>query len=312
MTIALVQGFITALDNPTRQAFVSEMVPTDHLTNAVALNSASFNGARLIGPAVAGLMLATLGAGWSMVVNALSFVAVLGALTLMDASALMPSERAERRGGVRAGLQYVAERRDLQLILGLIFVLGTFGMNFQITAALMATEVFHAGAQTFGVLSSAMAIGSLSAALLVARREKPTLRLLIAALAGFAVTSTAAALAPTVWLFGLLLVPVGLCALTAMATANAAVQLSVNPQLRGRVMALYMAVFMGGTPLGAPIVGWVGNTFGPRWTILIGSVTVGLSAVVAGVALMRLRRYDWRAIVGGRSLPAGVLGRVAG
>lgn len=295
--IAFVQGIATALDNPTRQAFVSEMVPENRLTNAVGLNSASFNAARLVGPGVAGLLIAGIGAGWSMLLNTLSFVAVLVALFAMDAATLHPAPRRKGRGGVREGLLYVRGRRDLQLVMGLVFVLGTFGMNFQITTALMATTVFHADARAYGVISSVMAIGSLVAALLAARRKAPSMRLLMLALVAFTVFSALAALAPTLWSFGLLLVPVGLASLTALTTANATVQLSVAPELRGRVMALYMAILMGGTPVGAPLIGWVGNSFGARWTILVGSIAVGLSTLLAGTALMRARQYHSRDIV---------------
>ena len=295
--IALLQGIATALDNPTRQAFVSELVPEGHLTNAVGLNSASFNAARLIGPGVAGLLIAGIGTGWAMVLNAASFVAVLAALLAMNPRELRPAPRRRGRGGVREGFAYVSRRRDLQLIMGLVFVLGTFGMNFQITTALMATSVFHADARAYGIISSVMAVGSLAAALLAARRKSPSLRLLLAALAGFTVFSALAAMAPNVWLFGAFLVPVGLCALTALTTANASVQLSVDPQLRGRVMALYMAILMGGTPVGAPLIGWIGNTFGARATIAVGSVAVGVATLVAGLALMRVRHYAARDVI---------------
>lgn len=290
--IALVQGLVTALDNPTRQAFVSELVPEHRLTNAVGLNSASFNAARLVGPGVAGLLIAGIGAGWSMLANTLSFVAVLAALLAMDPAQLRPAPRRAVRGGVREGLAYVRARRDLQLVMALVFVLGTSGMNFQITTALMATTIFHADARAYGVVSSVMAVGSLAAALLAARRKAPSLRVLMLALVAFTVFSMLAALAPNVWAFGVFLVPVGLASLTALTTANATVQLRVAPELRGRVMALYMAILMGGTPVGAPLVGWIGNVFGARWTIIVGSVTVGLATLVAGVALMRARHYD--------------------
>lgn len=291
--LALLQGVATALDNPTRQSFVSELVPQENLTNAVGLNSASFNTARLIGPGVAGLLIAGVGTGVAMVLNALSFVAVLIALVAMKPAELYPApRRAGRRGGVREGLAYVKGRRDLQLVMGLVFMLGTFGMNFQITTALMATTVFHADARAYGVISSIMAIGSLSAALLAARRKEPSLRLLLLALSAFAVFSGAAALAPNVWWFGIFLVPVGLSAMTALTTANTTVQLSVAPELRGRVMALYMSILMGGTPFGAPLIGWIGNTWGPRWTILVGTFAVGGATLAAIVLVMRMRDYS--------------------
>ncbi|NHN55605.1 MFS transporter [Calidifontibacter sp. DB0510] len=298
--LALAQGVATALDNPTRQAFVSEMVPQDKLTNAVGLNSASFNAGRLIGPAVAGLLIAAIGTGWTLVANTISFVGVLVALKMMRGNELRPAPRATGRGGVRAGLAYVRGRPDIMLLMAIVFMLGTFGMNFQITIALMSTAVFHEGAEAYGLLGSVMAIGSLSAALMTARRPRPRLRILLTALVGFTIASAAAALAPAYWLFGLLLIPTGLAAMTVMTTANSSVQLSVDPVMRGRVMALYMAIFMGGTPLGAPLIGWIGSAWGPRWTILVGSIATGLTAIAAILYLMRskdlavrLERHPW-------------------
>jgi MFS family permease len=285
--LAGLQGFFTAADNPARQAFVSEMVPPERLANAVGLNSASFNAARLIGPGVAGLLIAWVGTGWTLVVNTFSFIAVLVALWSMRGSQLRPAPRGKGRGGIREGLAYVKHRPDLQLIMAIVFVLGTFGMNFQITTALMATTVFDKGATEFGLLGSIMAVGSLSAALLSARRPQPRLRVLLIALAGFVVASAGAATAPTYELFALWLIPVGLAALTVLPTANTMVQLSVAPHMRGRVMALYMAIFLGGTPIGAPLIGWVGDAYGARWTIGIGSLATALAVVGATMYLMR-------------------------
>lgn len=285
--VALVQGIATALDNPARQTFVSEMVGQGLLANAVALNSASFNLGRLAGPGIAGLLIAAYGTGLTLVANAASFAAVLTALLLMRPGQLHPAPLARGKGRIREGLAYVRGRWDIKLIMLLVFVLGTFGMNFQLTTALMATTVFGKGATEYGLLGSIMAIGSLSAALLSARRERPRLRVLIGALAGFVVASGAAALAPSYAAFAVALVGCGLAALTAMTTANALVQLSVDPAMRGRVMALYLAIFMGGTPLGAPFIGWLGDVAGPRWTIGIGTLTVGLTVAVVGTVLLR-------------------------
>ncbi len=301
--LAFLMGVATALDNPARQAFVSEMVPKDKVPNAVALNSASFNGGRLIGPGVAGLVIAWWGTGPALLLNAASFVFVLGALLLLRPGELRPAPRARGRGGVREGLRYVRGRRDLQVILLLAFVLGTFGMNFQITNALMATTVFHKGPGEFGLLGSIMAIGSLSGALLAARRRVLRLRLLFTALAGFSVATALASLAPTYPLFALALIPIGLSALTAMTTANAMLQTRVDPVMRGRVMALYAAIFIGGTPVGAPLIGWVAHVWGPRWTIAVGTISVGLTLAVVSwwlahednvrVSLTRTDRYRW-------------------
>lgn len=285
--IALAQGVLTALDNPTRQAFVSEIVPPDLLPNAVGLNSASFNSGRLVGPGIAGLVIAAWGTGEALLLNSVSFVFVIASLLLMNTRELRPSPRLRGRGGIRAGFGYVRRRRDLQLIMFLIFVLGTFGMNFQMTTALMATEIYHKGAGEYGLLGSLMAVGSLTAALRTAGRKQPRLWIMLGALVGFVVFSAAAALAPTYTLFAIALIPLGFAALTALTTANTLVQTRIDPAMRGRVMALYMAIFVGGTPIGAPIIGWIGEVFGARWTILVGSIAVGLSLVAAWRVLLR-------------------------
>jgi MFS family permease len=285
--LAVVQGVATAMDNPARQTFVSEMVPYESLSNAVGLNSASFNAARLIGPGVAGLVIAAFHTGPAFFVNTLSFVAVLFALIRMRPGELRVTPRHRGKGQIREGLRYVRGRPDIILIMALVFVLGTFGMNFQMTTALMATVVFHKGAGAYGLLGSIMAIGSLSAALLSARRPNPRLRVFLVPFAAFAVASAAAALAPSYDVFAVLLIPVGLTALTVLTTANSMVQLSVDPAMRGRVMALYMAVFMGGTPLGSPLIGWIGSAWGPRWTILVGSIATALAVLAAMVYLVR-------------------------
>jgi len=288
--LAFLQGVATAVDNPARQTFVSEMVDTEHLPNAVALNSASFNLGRLIGPAAAGLVIAGFGIAPALYANAATFVFVLVALLRLDTKLLTPSPRARGKGQIRAGLTYVRGRPDLVLIMALVFVLGTFGMNFQVTMALMATKVFDKGPGEYGLLGSIMAVGSLAAALLSARRARPRLRILLAALAGFTVSTALLSTAPSYVLFAVFLVPTGLSALTALTTANAMVQVSVDPVMRGRVMALYMAIFMGGTPFGAPMIGWIGDVWGPRWTIAIGTIAVGLSLVA--VALWFARRQN--------------------
>jgi MFS family permease len=286
--IALFTGIATAVDNPARQTFVSEMVPRDKLANAVSLNSASFNAGRLVGPGVAGLTIAAFGTGWTLLLNTLTFVAVLLALSAMRTSDLRPAPALARgKGAIRDGIAYVRSRPDIQLVMVLVFVLGTFGMNFQITTALMATKEFGKGPQEYGLLGSVMAIGSLTAALLSARRARPRLAVLLVALVGFTISSGLAAVAPTYPLFALALIPVGLTALTALTTANAMVQLSVDPAMRGRVMALYMAIFMGGTPLGAPLIGWIGDVAGPRWTVGIGTIAVGLTLVVVSIRLAK-------------------------
>ena len=214
-------------------------------------------------------------------VNTLSYLAVLLGLFAMRSDQLRPAPVYRGRGAIREGLAYVRGRPDLQLLLFCVFMLGTFGLNFQITNALMATQVFGVGPEGYGLLGSAMAAGTLAAALLAARRRRPRLRLVVGALAGFAVMTTVLALAPAYWVYALLLVPVGLASLTVMTAANTTVQLTTAPQMRGRVMSLYMAIFAGGTPLGAPLIGWVGDAWGPRWTLLVGAIGTGLAALSA-------------------------------
>ncbi len=288
--LAVLQGIATAFDNPSRQAFVSEMVPARLIPNAVGLNSASFNGARLLGPGIAGLTIGAWGIAPALLINAISFAAVIAGLWFMRTSELTPGPVRRGKGAVREGLAYVRRRPDIILILIVVFMLGTFGMNFQITNALMATRVYGKGAEQYGLLGSIMAVGTLGAALIAARRGRPRLRTLVGALAGFAVSTTALALAPTYTVYSILLIPTGLFALTVMTSANSSVQLAAAPEVRGRVMALYMAIFMGGTPLGAPFVGWIGDVLGPRWTILVGSIATGATFLAVAAYLVWQRR----------------------
>jgi MFS family permease len=296
--LATLLGVVAAIDAPARQAFVSELVPIEDLPNAVGLNSASFHGGRLIGPGIAGLLIAWIGTGPVFLINAATFGAVVFSLTHMRRSELRAQPRTGGKGSIRAGLSYVRHRSDLILILAIVGMVGTFGLNFQLTSALMARLVFDKGAGQYGILGSIMAIGSLGGALLAARREHPRLRLVIGATLVFGVASIAASLMPTYWSFAISLIPVGLSALTLMTAANATVQLSTSPAMRGRVMALYMAIFMGGTPIGAPIIGWVGEAFGPRYTILLGGVMAIATAVAAVLWLRHSQgvrmRFSWR------------------
>ncbi|MDO5635247.1 MAG: MFS transporter, partial [Micrococcus sp.] len=261
------------------------------LPNAVGLNSTSFNGARLLGPAVAGLMIAAWGVGPALAVNALSVIPVIWALHAMNPDELAPAPVRRGRGSVREGIAYVAGRPDIQLTMFIVFMLGTFGMNFQITNALMATEVYNVGADAYGVLGSIMAVGTLGGALLAARRARPRLSTMLGALGIFGFSMLGLALAPTYLMFAIMLVPVGLTALTVMTTANASVQLTTEPAMRGRVMALYLTIFLGGTPLGAPIIGWIGDAFGARWTLLIGAIATLLAFAVG--LYVALKRNDW-------------------
>ncbi|GAA1174916.1 MFS transporter [Ornithinimicrobium humiphilum] len=287
--LATLSGVASAVDAPARQAFVSEMVPKEKLTNAVGLNSASFHFGRLLGPATAGLLIAAFSTGPTLIINAFTFIAVIIALLMMDTRLLAkrPDRTGKGRAKISEGVRYVARRPDIILIMIVAFMHGTFGMNFQITNALMATEIYGKGVEEYGITGSVMAIGSLAGALMAARRERPRWRLLLGSLGLFAIFSFFLAMAPTFAVYTVLLVPTGLTALTVMVSANAMVQLSVDQEVRGRVMALYMAVFFGGTPIGSPIIGWVGETFGARWTILIATIACGLTAAAAIIYLMR-------------------------
>jgi MFS family permease len=288
---ALGLGVATALDNPARQTFVSEMVPREHLSNAVGLNSATFNAGRLVGPGVAGLLIAWVGTGPVFMINAASFGAVMISLWRMRTRELRitpPTIRA--KGQLRDGFRYVWHRPDIMMILVIVFAVGAFGLNFQMTTAFMATSVFHKGAGEYGILGSIMAIGSLAGALLSARRERPRTRHVVGAALAFGIFATINSQMPNYTLFAITLIPVGLSALTMITSANATVQMSVEPALRGRVMALYMAVFMGGTPIGSPIVGWIGETWGARWSILFGALITIVTALGAIVWLVGTRQ----------------------
>jgi MFS family permease len=285
--IAFVFGIGSAFDAPARQSFVSELVGPDDLTNAVGLNSATFNTARIIGPALAGLMIGALGGGasatgWVILINALSYGAVIWQLEQMDTTLLnSPKPVARTPGMLLEGVRYVRSQPKMMMILVMVFFAGTFGMNFQITSALMATEVFGKGAGEFGILGSAMAVGSLAGALLAARRVRIRLRLLVGAALGFGAAEIVAGLMPTYVAFALMCPVIGVCTITMLNSANSTVQLESAPALRGRVMALYMTIVMGGTPLGSPIIGWVGQHFGPRWTLLGGGLLTIFGVLLA-------------------------------
>lgn len=290
---ALGLGVGAAFDAPTRQSFVSEMVDTEDLTNAVGLNSASFNVARLMGPAASGLLIAALGSGQRatgvvFLINAASYAAVILQLRRMNPALLHPVTRQPRgpRQLVEA-VAYVRSQPKMMFVLTLVFFVGTFGMNFQLTSALMATQIYHKGAGEFGLLGSALAVGSLTGALMAARRTRIRLRLLVFGGIGFGVAEIIAATLPTYGLFALCCPLIGFSALTVANTANSTMQLSAEPTYRGRVMALYMTVFQGGTPIGAPIIGWIGQAYGARWTLIVGGAFVLFGAALA-IALLLL------------------------
>ncbi|MGV4987698.1 MFS transporter [Streptomyces sp. NRAIS4] len=286
---AFAVGLATVLDNPARQSFVSEMVGPEQLQNAVSLNSANFQSARLVGPAVAGLMITGVGTGWAFLANGLSFVAPITGLLLMRARELHVVRRTPRgKGQLREGLQYVAGRPELIWPIALVGFIGTFGFNFPVWLSAYAEHIFHAGAGAYSLFNTLIAVGSLCGALLAARRGTARLRILIAAALAFGALEVVAALAPSYWLFALLMIPIGVFGLTVNVTANTAVQMATDPAMRGRVMSLFMMVFMGGTPLGAPIVGWITDTYGARVGFAAGGVVSVAAAGVIGLVLARI------------------------
>jgi MFS family permease len=281
-------GLASVVDNPTRQAFATEMVGRDGLANAIALNSAVFNLARIAGPAVAGLVISLLGTPAAFCVNAASYGAVLISLQLMRPSELHVAARLPRaKGQLREALRYVKQRPALWMTLVLVFFVATFGMNFQVTNALMSREVFGTGAAAFGIASAMFAVGALGGALLAARRARPTTTLLFVTSFAFSVLEVATGLMPSFWSFLVMLVPTGLALLTFTTAANSAVQLGTTADMRGRVMGLYMLVFLGGAPLGSPLVGWVAEVFGPRMSLIAGGVISAVATVVIGILLAR-------------------------
>ena len=280
--LAFLSGSAAALDAPVRQTFVAEMVGDADLPNAVALNSTSFNAAQMIGPAIAGLLIAKVGIGWAFLLNGLSFAAVLISMAFFRLSELQVSARAHRSAsGFLEGVRYVQKRPDLRAILIMLFLIGTFGLNFPIFISTMAVNIFHSDARDFGLLSSIMAVGTLSGALFAAGRQSAGLTTLLLGAGVFGVGCTLAALAPGYWWFAAALMVVGAAAITLTNATNTMMQLSTEPAMRGRVMALRVAIALGGTPVGAPIVGWVAYDFGPRWALAIGAAAGFAAAMVA-------------------------------
>lgn len=281
-------GCVSALDAPARQTFVADMVPAARLPNAVGLNSASFNAARMIGPGVAGLLIAWVGTGWVFLINAVSFAGTIVALLVMRVADLQPVQRSARgKGQFREGLRYVRRRTDILVVMVVVGVVSTFGLNFQLTSAVMARTEFGKGPGEYGVLGSILAIGSLAGALMAARRERPRVRLVVGSALGFGVATGVMALMPTYELYALATIPVGFASLTMLTAANATIQVSTTPQMRGRVMSLYLIVFLGATPIGSPLVGWVAEELGPRWSIGVGSISALLVATAAGIWAVR-------------------------
>jgi MFS family permease len=277
---ACIDGVASAFYSPAQQSFVSEVVPIGKLPNAISLNSASFNMARLIGPGLAGVLIAIFSTGPVMAINVVTFGIMLTALTLMRKDELNPAPRAKGSGQLKAGLRYVWHRKDLLVLLGCGLAVGGLGFNFNISNAVMATAAFGRGSTEFGALGSLMGIGALAAALLSAARKLPRLRQVLMGMAGYVVFSFFAGISPNYWIFAILQVPIGLFTITTLVVGNSMVQTRTAPEMRGRVMALWNLVIMGVTPVISPLVGILGDVIGPRSTVQFGVIAVAICLVL--------------------------------
>nr|WP_294637402.1 MFS transporter [uncultured Rhodococcus sp.] len=287
--IAFILGCSSAIDAPVRQSFTIEMVGQEKLSNAIALNSMTFNMARIIGPAISGVLITVIGTGWVFLINAASFTAVFAALLAMRVKDLFEVERAPRaKGQVRAGFAYVLSRPDLRVLLATVFMVATFGLNFPLALAVLARNTFGSGAATYGLLSTALAVGTLAGATLAARRAKaPRLRLFLGAVIVFGVFEILVGLMPNYVLVAILLVPTGALTLTFTTSAMNILQMSVPSDMRGRVMGIYMLCFLGGAPLGSPVLGLLADVLDPRAPLLIGGVVSLATGLFAAVYLLR-------------------------
>jgi MFS family permease len=285
--LALVGGLVFVVDNPTRQVFVNEVVPADQARQAIALNAATFQASRLVGPAVAVVLIGTVGTGWAFATNAVSFLFPIAGLLLIRPAELQPAPRFDPAAGrLRDALRHVAARPRVAATIALVGVVGTFGLNFPIVLTAMAGEAFGGGAGLYGLFNIALAVGSVGGALVATRVRRPGMPMLVGSAAIFAGVQAAAATAPTVAIFCVLLAVLGVANLAFQAMANASVQAWVDPAVRGRVMGLYMLVFVGGTPLGAPMIGALTAEYGAR----AGMAVCGIVPLAACAALVLLRR----------------------
>jgi len=287
---AFLFGTAAAFDAPARQTFVADLVGDDDLANAVALNSTSFNAARTVGPAIAGLSIASWGTGWSFVFNGASYFAVLATILLLRRQDLAQGPRAGRaRGKLSEGLRYIASRNDLRAMMAMLFLIGTLALNFPIFISTMSVTVFHAGAGRYGLLTSAMAIGTMVGSLLATGRDRPSMGTLTGGAALLGIGLALAAIAPSFWWFGAALLPVGIAALTFTNSSNTLMQLATEPAMRGRVIAIRLAVMSGVTLVGAPIVGMIADRFGPRYALILAALS-GLAAAMIGLRHLRTVR----------------------
>lgn len=282
--LAFIAGTADTFCGPARQTFVTDMVPKADLTNAVALSSAAFHSARLFGPGLAGGLIAWVGPGWVFIANAGIFLVPIVVIVLMRVQELRPRPKAKaQKGMIKDGWRYISGRPDLVAIIVIATVVGALGMNFPLTQAVMATQVFSKGAGEYGLLGSITAIGSVGGALIAARRVQVSLKQVLIATVLFGLCEGACALAPSYWTFALLLIPMGLATITLITLMNATIQLSTADKYRGRVLSFYLLFFLGCTPIGSPTVGWIAEHIGPRWSLGVGAI--GALLVAAGVRL---------------------------
>lgn len=290
--LAVGLGIVTAIDNPTRRSFVPELVPQRDIANAVGLNSTVFTAARVVGPAIAAVVIAGLGMAWCFFLNGLSFAAVLWALSAMRADELRPSPVvARQKNQLRDGFKYSWANQPVRLALLITAVIGTLAFNFQVSLPLMADDVFAGDAATLGILLAVLGVGSLLGALWVAHFSRASTRIMIGAALALGITMTAATLAPTLAVELAVLPAVGITSMVLLCMATAVCNEEAAPEMRGRVMALLSVAFLGSTPIGAPIIGWVSETIGPRAGLGIGAVAAIVTGIVA-LVFVRTRATD--------------------
>jgi MFS family permease len=293
--LAFLLGAAAAVDTPTRQAFVVELVGPADLPNAIGLNSANFNSARILGPAIGGFLINAIGTGPVFLINAATYIAPILALLAMRDSELHRSKRVARaKGQAKEGLRYVRSRPELLMPIVLVAIVGMFGLNFQMTLALIAKQTFHRDAASYGTLSAALAFGCLIGALGAAARARPRHRLLYGAAFAFGVLEFVDGFIPSYWVLCLLLIPTGTAILTMTTSANSLCQMLSAPSMRGRVMAVYVLVFLGGTPIGSPLIGALASVLGPRSSLYIGGAVSALAAVGCAFAYARMQRVRVR------------------
>ena len=303
-SLSLLQGIVTAIDQPTRQSFFAEMVEPRDLPNAVSLNSAVMTGTRIVGPALAGVLIATLGISWCFGLNAISYVAVIGALLAMRTSELRPNRAPREAGAIREGLRYAWRTGELRRPLVLMSILFLFSFNYSVLMPLFAKGTFHGNAGTLGLILAITGVGSLSGALFMAAKPRPGERPLAWAAVGVGIVTTVVAFAPTLDVAVLMMLPLGVASIIFFVTANSTLQLTARPEMRGRVMALYGIVFLGTTPIGAPIAGWVGQHANPRIALAAGGVIALVTGLVGLVLLARRGTAEGAGVKAG-AVPAG-------